>query len=489
MAQNQTKKGKNSKTSPSDKEITSKGEATKNDNDHDQNPTEPSRKVTEKGKSSENSTKKSLEQSKTSLDLTKKHSDQAKNQGEPAKGTKPKTSSTKKVLKIERNHSEAKKILCQMNSQLTELLLGRPSLMESPTDLTRRSLSAIQTLTKDIEAVLDRSSKKSSFLEDIGHLLQENSQIKQMLHKCESNLKSEKELVKFHTNRSRTFQNDVEKLKVEKKQVADKNKELEDMIIELESKFVQTRQSHQNAIKIHTEKQVGLQDKINKYEFSLSSLEDKNSELTTDNQSLKDKIQELEQRNKALEKKCQGYHKDIEKVNHKNKLLENKNKKLQSEADMMNVRNIELKSKHKSMIKESNHSEEKIKDLEEKVQTLTSELETCYTENDELRDQIRHLKLKLSEPEEESDLLIEDYTQVLKEKGEMYRRRLSGPITPSVLHKLRRDDSEHSLISCANSGLSSTLESQGRGSALTRPRSELSDVSFANSSHSDEVPR
>lgn len=53
----------------------------------------------------------------------------------------------------------------------------------------------------------------------------------------------------------------------------------------------------------------------------------------------------------------------------------------------------------------------------------------------------------------------------------------------------RRRNSEHSVISCANSGLSSTLDSQGRASRLTRPESGISDVSFANSSHSDEVPR
>lgn len=468
MAQNQTKKSRSSKTNSSDKDLPKREETmTKETSEKGQAPMESSRRMSGQAKSMLESPRKSLE-----------HSNR---QAEPAKGqgAKSKTSPTKKLLKIERNQTEAKKMLCQMNSQLTELLLGRPNLTESPTDLTRRSLIEIQNLGKDIMALLGGLGKKPGcFLEETRRLLGDFEKLKQLYQKSESNLKSEKDLVKFYTSKCRAYQNESEKLKVEKKQIEEKIKECEDKIIELENTIVQTKQSHHNGIRILTDKQAGLQEKLNKCESSLISTTEKNKELLEENQSLKDKILDLEQKHKSLEKKCVNYHKDIEKITHKNKLLDNRNKKMQSEMDMMNVRNIELRTKNKSILKESNHTDERIRELDEKVSKLSTELNTSYSEVDHLREECHALKARLSdyENENESDLMkIEDYTEALHEQ--------------EVKMNFRRRNSEHSVISCANSGLSSTLDSQGRASRLTRPESGISDVSFANSSHSDEVPR
>lgn len=486
MAQNQTKKSRSSKTNSSDKDLPKREETmTKETSEKGQAPMESSRRMSGQAKSMLESPRKSLEhsnrQDRGSTEVAKKQTDPVKNQAEPAKGqgAKSKTSPTKKLLKIERNQTEAKKMLCQMNSQLTELLLGRPNLTESPTDLTRRSLIEIQNLGKDILALLGGSGKKPGcFLEETRRLLGDFEKLKQLYQKSESNLKSEKDLVKFYTSKCRAYQNESEKLKVEKKQIEEKIKECEDKIIELENTIVQTKQSHHNGIRILTDKQAGLQEKLNKCESSLISTTEKNKELLEENQSLKDKILDLEQKHKSLEKKCVNYHKDIEKITHKNKLLDNRNKKMQSEMDMMNVRNIELRTKNKSILKESNHTDERIRELDEKVSKLSTELNTSYSEVDHLREECHALKARLSdyENENESDLMkIEDYTEALHEQ--------------EVKMNFRRRNSEHSVISCANSGLSSTLDSQGRASRLTRPPSGISDVSFANSSHSDEVPR
>lgn len=500
MAQNQTKRSKSSKTSIGDKELSKKDEATKKESARDEPPqstgVETARKSLDQVKSARDSPRKPIEQStrhdRVTSEVSKKNLDQAKGQEQSkGQGARTKTSPTKKLLKIERNQSEAKKILCQMNSQLTELLLGRPSLTESPTDLTRRSLMEIQNLSKDIVATVGGSSKKSgSFTEETAHLIREFSQLKLLYHKSESNLKSEKDLVKYYTNKWKASQNELEKLKVEKKQTEDEAKKLEDKIIELENSLMQTKQSHHNGIRILTDKQAGLQEKLNNCEYSLTNMKDKNKELSIENQSLQERIQQLEQKSKSLEKKCHDYHKEVDKVTHKNKLLDNRNKKLQSDMDMMNVKNIELRSKNKSILKESNHTDERVRELEEKLMKQECELEKI----ENLQQENHYLKLRLSEydqGENESDIMkIEDYAEALQEQEvRMLRRRSSENIVTPILEKLKRENSAHSMISCANSGLSSTLESHGRVSRLTRPDSILSDVSFANSSHSDEVPR
>lgn len=482
MAQNQTTKLKSSKTNLSDKDSHRKEETiTKETAENGQASMDSSRRTSGQVKSLPDSPRKPLDHSTRYDRVSKKQTESVKNQAEQAKGqgAKSKISPTKKLLKIERNQSEAKKMLCQMNSQLTELLLGRPSLTESPTDLTRRSLTEIQNLGKDIVALLGGSGKKPGcFLEEIGRLLKDFFQLKHLYQKSESNLKSEKDLVKFYTSKCRAYQNESEKLKVEKKQVEEKIKECEDKIIELENTIAQTKQSHHNGIRILTDKQAGLQEKLNKCESSLISTTEKNNELLDENQSLKDKILDLEHKHKTLEKKCVNYHKEIEKITHKNKLLDNRNKKIQSEMDMMNVRNIELRTKNKSILKESNHTDEKIRDLEEKVSQLSTEIRTSYSDVEHLSAECCALKVRLREyeNENEADLKIENYADALQEQLE-------------AKMNFKRRNSEHSVISCANSGLSSTLDSQGRESRLTRPVSGISDVSFANSSHSDEVPR